>query len=80
MKLDNSPIVKAPLRTRTAPYAISETFTKDGVPSTKASNIARALTARILASFNFDEIDARRTCSRSSAPKALTTMTPSKLS
>ena len=73
-------MLNEPLRTLNAPYAMSETLTSEGVPSTSASKIARALTARMRASFSFEEIVARRVCSRSSAPKAFTTITPSKLS
>ncbi len=79
-KDERSPTVMSPLRIRNAPSPMIDTFTNDGVASMSASNVDRRFIARVRAVCKRREITANRSVSRSSAPNAFTTSTPSKLS
>uniref|UniRef100_A0A6J7PLJ7 Unannotated protein n=1 Tax=freshwater metagenome TaxID=449393 RepID=A0A6J7PLJ7_9ZZZZ len=73
-------MVREPDWTRAVPMMSSPILPRAGIASSAASNVARNETVRIRASRSRAAITARRSASRASAPKAFTTITPSKLS
>ena len=75
-----SPSVAAPALTRDAPTSTSSTLAYDGTASRKRSNVARSRARRTFDARSDEARSCSRPTSRSSAPKALMTVTASRLS